>query len=128
MGNANEPPKGAPSLELLELKLALAADDDPLMLRAGVTQDAGALAAFQIFSDEHPEVLDKSTFFVTRKAEFKEELAKLTEEQWAAQFEAPTQEPQPEPVKVAAPAPAAPTTKWVTLSKGPNRLFEGFGC
>ena len=63
---------------------------------------------------------------VARKAEFKEELAKLTEEQWAAQFEAPTQEP--EPVKVAAPAPAAPTTKWVTLSKGPNRLFEGFGC
>lgn len=72
MGNANEPPRGAPSLELLELRLTPAADDDPLMVRAGLTQDPVALRHFDIFRADHPEVVDKSTFFVTRKSHFQE--------------------------------------------------------
>ena len=67
MGNANEPPKGSPSLELLELKLVLATDDDPLMQRAGLKQDPISLKMFDVFEDEHPEILMRSTFFVTRK-------------------------------------------------------------
>lgn len=67
MGNANEPPKGAPSLELLELRLVAALDDDPLMLRAGLVQDPAALEHLKVFADEHPEVMEKSTFFVSRK-------------------------------------------------------------
>ena len=72
MGNVNEPPKGPPSLELLELRLTLADDDDPLMLKAGVTQDKKSLEAFHAFHAEHPEVLLKSTFFVSRKSQFDE--------------------------------------------------------
>ena len=49
MGNANEPPRGAPSLELLELRLVPAADDDPLMLKAGLTQDPHAMHQLDIF-------------------------------------------------------------------------------
>ena len=67
MGNANEPPKGSPSLELLELKLVLATDDDPLMQRAGLKQDPISLKMFDVFEEEHPEILMRSTFFVTRK-------------------------------------------------------------
>ena len=70
MGNANEPPKGAPSLELLELRLTPAADDDPLMVKAGITQNPETLKLFDIFKADHPEVVDKSTFFVTRKSSF----------------------------------------------------------
>ena len=82
MGNVNEPPKGAPSLELLELHLTVAADDDPLMRKNGFSQDGPSLAAFRVFEAEHPEVLLKSTFFVTRKQAFEErgrgELEELT--------------------------------------------------
>ena len=72
MGNVNEPPRGAPSMELYEMRLTLATNDDPLMLRAGVTQSEAALAHFDTFAAEHPEVQLKSTFFCTRKANFVE--------------------------------------------------------
>ena len=61
MGNVNEPPRGPPSLELHELKLVVAADDDPLMTRAGITQDPATVAQFRIFAHEHPEVLGRSS-------------------------------------------------------------------
>ena len=70
MGNVNEPPRGAPSLELLELRLQIAPDDDPLMVRSGLKQNALCLAQLQHFTREHPEVLDKSTFFCSRKSNF----------------------------------------------------------
>ena len=56
MGNVNEPPKGAPSMELHELRLALAEDDDPLMLRAGLKQRADSVRHYAKFVEWHPEV------------------------------------------------------------------------
>ena len=73
MGCANEPPRGAPSLELLELRLTPAPDDDPLMVKAGLTNERRTLELFDDFVGEHPEVLMKQTFFVTRKAHFGED-------------------------------------------------------
>jgi len=70
MGNTNEPPRGPPSTELLELKLKVAADDDPLMQRHGLTQSPESLAQFRRFAHEHPEVEDRSAFFCTRKLNF----------------------------------------------------------
>ena len=62
MGNANEPlsGKGAPSLELHELKLTVAQADDPLMLKAQLKQDPEALRHLHVFTDEFPEVLERS--------------------------------------------------------------------
>jgi len=70
MGNTNEPPRGPPSTELLELKLKVAADDDPLMQRHGLTQSPESIAQFRRFAHEHPEVEDRSAFFCTRKLNF----------------------------------------------------------
>jgi len=66
MGNSNEPPRGPPNLELQEMQIIPCTDDDPLLTRAGLKQDPEALEKFHIFANQHPEVLDKSTFFVTR--------------------------------------------------------------
>ena len=66
MGNVNEPCRGPPSLDLLETTLMPCADDDPLMVRAGLVQDPQAMAQFHTFAWEHPEVVDKSTFFCSR--------------------------------------------------------------
>ena len=70
MGNTNEPPRGPPSTELLELKLKVAADDDPLMQRHGLTQSPESIAQFRRFAHEHPEIEDRSAFFCTRKLNF----------------------------------------------------------
>ena len=67
MGNVNEPPRGAPSLELVETQLVALANDDPLMVRAGLTQDKKSLAAFEAFAKEQTEVKMKGTFFVTKR-------------------------------------------------------------
>ena len=56
MGNANEPPRGPPSLELLEMHVALVTDQDPLMLRAGLKQDPQAVKEYEVFYQFHPEV------------------------------------------------------------------------
>ena len=61
MGNVNEPPRGAPSLELVETQLVALANDDPLMVRAGLTQDKKSLAAFEAFAKEQTEVKMKGT-------------------------------------------------------------------
>ena len=70
MGNTNEPPRGPPSTELLELKLKVAADDDPLMQRHGLMQSPESLVQFRNFAHEHPEVEERSAFFCTRKLNF----------------------------------------------------------
>jgi hypothetical protein len=70
MGNTNEPVRGPPSTALLELRLKIAADDDPLMRRHGLTQSPGSLAQFRCFAREHPEIEDRSAFFCTRKLKF----------------------------------------------------------
>ncbi|KOO53729.1 hypothetical protein Ctob_016375, partial [Chrysochromulina tobinii] len=70
MGNTNEPPRGPPSTELLELELKVAADDDPLMQRHDLKQSQESLAQFRRFAHEHPEIEERSAFFCTRKLNF----------------------------------------------------------
>jgi len=67
MGNANEPFRGPPTLELEERTLPPLEDDDPLMVRAGLVQPAGARAAFELFRFEFPEVAEKSAYFLTKR-------------------------------------------------------------
>lgn len=67
MGNANEPPKGPPSLELLQLQLTPLDNGDPLLLRAGLEQSSQTVEMYRQFVEQHPEVAEKSTFFVTKR-------------------------------------------------------------
>jgi hypothetical protein len=67
MGNANEPFRGPPTLELEERTLLPLEDDDPLMVRAGLAQPAGARAAYGLFRHEFPEIGEKSAFFLTKR-------------------------------------------------------------
>mmetsp|Transcript_8405 Transcript_8405/g.14142 ORF Transcript_8405/g.14142 Transcript_8405/m.14142 type:complete len:908 (+) Transcript_8405:46-2769(+) len=70
MGNANEPPRGPPSLELVEMAVGLLSQDDPLLVRAGVKQSPHAVALFKQFAYEYPEVCEKSTFFCTKRESY----------------------------------------------------------
>lgn len=67
MGNANEPVRGPPTLELVERTLTPLENDDPLMVRAGLHQPEGVRALFDAFKYEFPEVTEKSMFFLTKR-------------------------------------------------------------
>ncbi len=88
-----------------------------------------AIGKFEELQSQGETLTEEQLAKVARKAEFEKELAEATapveeqsDDEWASRYE--------EPANVA-PAPA-PASKWVAgapkLSKGPNRLFAGFGC